>query len=174
MVIWITGISGAGKTTVCQELVQLCKKDVPELVLLDGDVVRQVYGDKLGYAEADRFTQIRRVQSLSKWLGEQKMVVLVAALFSHPELLEWNRQNLPGYFEVYLEASLDLVRSRDPKGLYARADAGNEKNVVGLDIPWHRPGTPDLMMKAGNEISPSQKALEILKHLPALQKRIQS
>ena len=144
MIIWITGISGAGKTTLCEALRRLLKPRLPELVLLDGDVIRDIFGNDLGFAEPDRMRQIRRIQSIALELDRQGLVVLVAALYAHPSLLEWNRQNFTAYFEIYLEASLPLVQARDPKGLYAKVKRGEMKEVVGLDIPWHSPTSPDL------------------------------
>src|SRR5580698_9930829 len=116
MIIWVTGISGAGKTTLCLALQRILKPKLPELVLLDGDVIRDIFGNDLGFAEADRKRQIARIQSIARELDRQDLVVLVAALYSHPSLLEWNRNNFPSYFEIYLEASISLVSSRDPKG----------------------------------------------------------
>ena len=148
MVIWITGISGAGKTTVCQAVSALCKPQIPQLVVIDGDIMRDVMGNDLSYREKDRFIQITRIQKLAKALAEQDLVVLVGALYARPDLLTWNRANLPGYFEVYISATLDLVRSRDPKGLYAKVDAGEISDVVGIDVPWHAPCEPDMLVDA--------------------------
>jgi len=146
VVIWITGISGAGKSTLCNEIYRQLKPGVPELVLLDGDVVRAAFGNDLGYREADRKVQIKRIQNIAKMLSDQGLVVLVAALYAHPELLAWNRRHIGDYFEVYLKASLDTVRRRDPKGLYAAAAAGTMPHVVGVDIPWHAPDSPDMVV----------------------------
>ena len=100
MVIWITGISGAGKTTICETIVGMTKPSVPELVLLDGDVVRNVFGDELGFTEADRVRQIQRIQRFSKELETQDLIVLVAALYASSELLNWNRNLLFHCFQL--------------------------------------------------------------------------
>jgi len=154
MVIWMTGLSGAGKTTLCEALTRRLKPALPALTILDGDVVRQVFGGDLGHSEADRVTQIRRIQSLAEMLDRQGLVVLVAALYAHPDLLAWNRATFDDYFEIYLNAPLDLVRRRDPRGLYGKAAAGQMPDVVGLDIPWHAPVNPDLTidMTAGRSV----------------------
>lgn len=168
MVIWMTGLSGAGKTTVCETIVRLLKPSIPELGLVDGDVVRDVFGNDLDYSEPSRVRQIKRIQSLAKVMDEQKFVILVAALYSHPNLLRWNRANFSSYFEVYLNASLDLVRSRDPKGLYAKADSGEMKHVVGIDVPWHAPLTPDLTIRASNDVTPEAVARQVIIAVPRL------
>ncbi len=167
-VVWVTGISGAGKTTVCDALANLVGDQVPELVRIDGDVVREVFGAGLGYKAADREIQIGRVQRLSRVLAEQGKLVLVAALYASDDLLSWNREHLPGYFEVYLEASFDLVRSRDPKGLYRKADAGQMPDVVGIDVPWNAPKQPDLVIDASRPATPREHAISIARRIPRL------
>lgn len=171
MIIWNTGISGSGKSTLCDALTKLLKPSIPELVLLDGDVVREAFGGDLGYGEQDRVVQIRRLQALARALSEQNLVVLVAALYSHPDLLAWNRQNMNPYFEVYLEAPLSLVQARDPKGLYAKAAAGDMPDVVGLDIPWHPPEAPDLVIDMTDGNSPEALAQMVVSAFPPLAER---
>jgi adenylylsulfate kinase-like enzyme len=166
MVIWITGLSGAGKTTLCDALHKVLKPQMPQLVRIDGDEVRRLIGGGLGYTEADRVTQIKRVQALAKMLADQGLIVLVGALYSHPDLMAWNRANLPGYFEVYLNAPLDLVRGRDSKGLYAAAEKGKAANVVGVDIPWHAPTSPDMVLDA--TLPPDELARQIIRTAPLL------
>lgn len=168
MVIWITGLSGAGKTTLCMAVRDLLKPRLPELVVLDGDVVRAAFSHNLGHTVEDRILQFRRLQSMSKVLAEQGLVVLVGALYGTPETLSWNRANLPDYFEVYLKASLDTVIARDPKGLYAKARRGQMKNVVGLDIPWHAPRDPDMVIDEDTPDPPMDMAWHLASALPRL------
>lgn len=154
MVIWVTGLSGAGKTTLCRAYYDLYKPSCPELVLLDGDAVRAAFGHDLGHRESDRHKQIRRIQGIARLLSDQGLVVLVSALYSHPDLLAWNRANLAGYFEVYLRAPLDFLRRRDGKGLYSGAERGEVRDVVGVDIPWHEPAHADLVLDASRPADP--------------------
>jgi adenylylsulfate kinase len=168
LVIWITGLSGAGKTTLCSTLYAQLKPSLPELVYLDGDVIRAAFGHNLSHTEPDRVKQVQRLQAMSRVLADQRLIVLVAVLYAHPDLLDWNRHNLKGYFEVYIDASLDTVRKRDPKGLYAKADAGLEKNVVGIDIPWHAPRHPDLVLDANHAETPESWARRVTAALPRL------
>jgi adenylylsulfate kinase len=121
MVIWLTGLSGAGKTALSDALIAAVKPRLPTLVRLDGDVIRAIFGAGLGYSEPERVVQIKRIQALAKELDQQGFVVLVAALYAHPDLLAWNRANFSDYFEVYLNTSLEEVQRRDAKGLYRRA-----------------------------------------------------
>ncbi|MEK9660155.1 MAG: adenylyl-sulfate kinase [Alphaproteobacteria bacterium] len=166
MVIWLTGMSGAGKTTIAEAMVAMLKPSIPELVLVDGDVIRELFGASLGYEEPARREQIGRIQRLSGWLSRQGQTVIVAALYAHPDLLAWNRENLPGYFEVYVDAPLTLLRERDSKGLYAGADSGRTPNVVGIDIPWHAPQQPDMVIDASRVEPPQELALRIARRIP--------
>ena len=166
MVIWITGLSGAGKTTLGQALWRLLQPGCGGVILLDGDAVRAAFGHDLGYREADRMTQIKRMQRLAKLLSDQGIVVLVAALYSHPELLTWNRKNLGEYFEVYLKASPATLARRDPKGLYREVAAGQRTDFVGADIPWHAPTEPDWVIEAENAPGPEECARQILAAMP--------
>ena len=168
MVIWVTGLSSSGKTTLCNALWDVLKPGLPQLVLLDGDAVRAAFGGGLGYREEDRVVQITRVQNLAKMLSDQGMVVLVAALYANPELLGWNRANIDEYFEIYLKASSETVRRRDNRGLYAKADSGAMKDVVGVDIPWHAPQSPDLVIDCDAGEPADVLASRVLSSVPGL------
>jgi adenylylsulfate kinase len=168
MVVWITGLSGCGKTTLCQEVISLVKSRLPNLVCLDGDVIRAIMGNDLEYTEQDRVLQVRRLQNLARELSRQDLVVLVGVVYTHPDLLAWNRSNFDEYFEVYLKAPMHFLRRRDPKKLYARASAGEITNVVGVDIPWYPPESPDMVIDATEMTPPDQLALRLAQRVPAL------
>jgi adenylylsulfate kinase len=161
MVVWLTGLSGAGKSTIATALVQLAKPTIPSLVSIDGDVVRDLFGAGLGFDEESRKAQIQRIQRLSLFLASQDIPVITSALYCHPDLMRWNRENLPGYFEVYVDTPLATVMERDTKGLYAKARAGETRHVVGIDVPWHAPQAPDLIVRTA-ETTPQTLAAEIL------------
>lgn len=161
MVIWITGLSAAGKSTLCTAMRDLLKPRLPELVVLDGDAVREAFGNDLTHCESDRVRQVRRLQGMSRALANQGMVVLVGVLYNHPDLLAWNRENLPGYYEVYLKASLDIVSQRDPKGIYRKAADGEMEDVVGIHIPWHEPQNPDMVVDQAEKNDPQLLARQI-------------
>ncbi len=168
MVIWITGMSGSGKTTLAEAVKALIKPTHPHTVLLDGDIIRAAFGIGLGYSEPERVTQIQRIQNLTKVLADQQLIVVVAALYAHKDLSHWNRQNLPGYYEVYIEASWNLLEDRDQKNLYSKAKAGETKNVVGFDIPWHAPENPDLLINADSQTNPDEMARQLIATIPSL------
>jgi adenylyl-sulfate kinase len=166
--VWLTGVSGAGKTTIAEAIYRKLKPAIPELVLIDGDTIRELFGAGLGFHEAARHEQISRIQRLARLLSGNGLVVLVAALYSHPKLLAWNRENISGYFEVYIRASMALVQRRDVKQIYAKAIAGTMPNVVGLDIPWHAPERPDLVIDADEGATPEQNATRVIAAVPRL------
>jgi adenylylsulfate kinase-like enzyme len=167
-VIWLTGLSGAGKTTIAQAVVSAVKPRCPELVLIDGDTVRAVFDADLDYTEPSRHKQITRIRRLAGVLAQQGQVVIVAALYSHPQLLAENRRMLPGYFEVYVKASMSTLGARDSKGLYAGAAAGEVANVVGVDIPWHEPVAADLILSNDGDRRPEELAAELIARVPRL------
>ncbi len=144
MIIWLTGISGSGKTTIATEIIRKYKAIFPNLINIDGDTVRNFFNNSLGYDINARINQIKRIQKICKFLEKQKLIIVVSALYSNVELMKWNRENFSDYYEIYLEASLNLVKNRDPKGLYKKFAEGIEKNVVGIDIPWLKPINYDL------------------------------
>lgn len=168
MVIWLTGLSGAGKSTISYVLYEELKPSVPELVLLDGDAIREAFGHDLGHTEEDRVKQVSRVQRFAGLLSSQGLVVIVSVVYAHPDLLRWNRENIPDYVEVLIDASIDMVRARDPKGLYARASRGECRDVVGHDIAWHRPATADIVLDPADGSSPREAASRIARAIPRL------
>jgi adenylylsulfate kinase len=167
-VIWVTGLSGCGKTTLCDALHALLKPRMPHLIKLDGDEVRAAFGNDLGYAESERKKQIGRIQRIAGMLADQGLVVLVAALYAHPDLLAWNRENLPRYFEVYLRADLEFLKQRDLKSLYLKGLRGEIENVVGIDIPWHAPQRADMVIDAAAAKAADLLALDLVRAIPGM------
>lgn len=158
MVIWITGLSASGKTTLSKAFEKKFRPTIPNLVLLDGDVIRQLYGNDLGHSEADRAIQIKRIQTIAYFLEQQSILVVVAALYAHDDLLKHNRKLFKQYFEVYLEADIELLKTREAKGLYKKALNKEIENVVGVDIPWNAPVNPDLTFNMSSGKAPEEMA----------------
>jgi len=169
MVIWITGLSGSGKSTIAESIFETLKPNMPELVVLDGDIIRELFGKSLDYSEPSRIIQVKRLRTMARFMSEQGLVVIVTVLYSHPDLMAWNRENISDYFEIYLDTPLDVVIERDAKGLYAKARNGKMPNVVGLDVPWHAPETPDLHIPGADGRSADDFAKLIIEKCPKLQ-----
>ena len=162
MVIWITGLSGAGKTTLAKDLISALRSDISNIVLLDGDQIRELYGNDLSFHESDRIKQIQRIQKLALFLEKQGLLVIVSALYANDELLLENRATFDDYYEVYLSANVDFLVTREIKGLYKKALQNITKNVVGVDIPWHSPKNPDLTFNVADNISAKKMAEKII------------
>ena len=144
--IWLIGMSGAGKTTIGRELYRQIKQDHPNTVFIDGDDVRYMMGADLGHGIEDRRRNAARISHICEFLDRQQIHVVAAVLSIFHEWQDWNRQHLSHYYEVYLDVSLDTLRARDPKGLYQKAAAGDLPNFVGVDIPFPPPKSPDLII----------------------------
>ena len=142
MVVWVTGLSGSGKTTFCKKLLE---KEFPgrlNILNLDGDVIRSLYGKSLGYSVEHRISHFERVQKMCEVFTGQGLTVLVALLYSTPELLKKNRELFKDYYEVFIDADMNLLKERDQKQLYS----SGEKNVVGLDIEYTKPMESDIVI----------------------------
>ena len=166
MVIWIIGLSGAGKTTLAEEVVALARRAHPNVVLMDGDVIRDTFGNDLGHTLDDRRRNAERMMRLCRWLDGQGIHVVCAILSLFPEHRAWMRANVADYFEVSIDAPLDQLQARDGKGLYARFAAGEISEVAGLDLPFPAPDTPDLVIRNAGDQS------ELLAHAAPLAARI--
>ena len=149
-VIWITGLSAVGKSTVAEEALRLIRAAGRTAVLLDGDKVRAALHDSAtGHDREGRLRNAYRISGLAKMLAEQGLVVVVATMSLFHEIHAWNRANLPGYLEILLKAHLQVLMARDPKGLYRKAAAGEVVNVGGFDLAVEEPLAPDLVLENG-------------------------
>ncbi|MGB0670889.1 MAG: adenylyl-sulfate kinase [Rhodospirillales bacterium] len=167
MVIWIIGLSAAGKSTVAREVVRLLGESHIPSVLLDGDLLRDVWGQSLGYDLDSRRENADRTCRLGRMLEQQGICVVTAILSLFPESRLWNRQNLNRYFEVYLDVPMEELKRRDPKGLYAKAERGEMDQVVGLDLTWQPPEAPDLHLNAPAVLdTPQALARQVIDRLP--------
>jgi len=147
MVIWLIGLSGAGKTTIGKEVQKLWSLNGRKAVLLDGDSFREIMGDDLGHSMEDRRKNAGRISRFCKLLDDQKIDVVCCILSIFEESREWNRQNLVEYTEVFIEVPMDELIRRDPKGLYRKALDGEIKDVAGIDLEFELPESPDLIIR---------------------------
>ena len=154
MVIWLIGLAGAGKSTIGRELYSCLKARKPNVVFLDGDHVRAIMGNDLGHNIEDRRANAWRICRLCQHLDNQGIDVVCAILSIFHDTQEWNRQNYSRYFEVYIEAPMEVLATRDHNGLYSQSRAGKIADVVGFDIPFAPPPHPDYVVNNGHPMRP--------------------
>lgn len=166
-VLWITGLSGAGKSSIARAVVQQLRSSGQAAVLLDGDAVRLAVADPhVGHDRESRLVNAWRICRLAHMLAEQGLIVVVATMSLYREIHTWNRAHLPGYFEVLVKVSLDTLHARDARGLYSRARNGQAANVAGVDLEYDEPERPDLILPNDAPVENfSALARQLLLHL---------
>lgn len=147
MVVWIIGLSGAGKTTIGHELYLRLRARKPNVVFLDGDAVRAIMGHDLGHTLEDRRENARRIGRLCAHLDTQGVDVVCAILSLFQDLRDWNRDHYREYFEVFVDVPMDVLVSRDDRGIYRAALEGRSRDVVGVDIPFVPPELADIVVR---------------------------
>src|SRR5580698_5599806 len=145
-VYWITGLSGAGKTTVGRELWDRLRAAGRPAIFLDGDILREVIAEDLGHNLANRRKSAMRNARLCRMLANQGGDVVCPTISMFHDVQRWNRENIPNYREIYLRVPMDELQRRDAKGIYAAARRGDLRDVVGLDVAAELPESPDLIL----------------------------
>lgn len=155
-VYFFTGLSGAGKTTIGGLFYQRLKATKPNVVLLDGDEIRVAFGEDVGYTQSERLRWAGRIFRVCKLLSDQGVDVVVCSIAMHESIRRWNRENIPNYKEIYIKVNRDTLLQRNQKGLYT---AG--KNVVGVDLPFDEPKSPDLVVSNDGEYTPLEQVEQL-------------
>lgn len=167
-VCWITGLSGAGKSTLATITASSLRSRGNSVVLLDGDELREVFGavaaNSENHGREGRLGLAMQYGRLCRVLASQGFTVVIATISLFREVHEWNRNNLPGYFEVYLKVPIGELRRRDPKGIYRRFDVGELTDVAGLDLPIDEPEEADLIIDWHQDVFPNELASVLLSH----------
>ena len=150
-VFWFTGLSGAGKSTIAYALEHELFKRGMSVAVLDGDNIRHGLCSDLGFSKEDRNENLRRIGETAKLFVEAGTIVLAAFVSPYREDRERVRSRMPhgDFFEVYCKCDLDICEQRDPKGLYARARAGEIDNFTGISAPYEEPIKPDIVIDTG-------------------------
>ena len=144
--IWVTGLSGTGKTTLSTLLVEDMRLKGVRVIHLDGDELRQVLADE-AYTREERIALGMRYSRLCKLLVSQGFDVVIAVIGLFKELQNWNRENIPNYFEVFIDTNMEELMNRDPKKIYQKYNSGEIKNVAGLDLEVDFPDNPNIYIK---------------------------
>jgi adenylylsulfate kinase len=150
-VIWFTGMSGAGKSTIAERLEPILKQRGRKVEMLDGDVVRTHLSKGLGFSKEDRDENIRRIGFVAHLLQRNGVAVVCSAISPYREIRDENRVLIGDFIEVFAKCPLDVLEQRDVKGLYAKARAGEIKNFTGLSDPYEEPLKPEVIIETDKE-----------------------
>lgn len=147
-IIWLTGLSGSGKSTLANALEGELLRTGHHSYLLDGDNVRMGLNKNLGFTDADRVENIRRIGEVAKLFADAGLIAITAFISPFRADRDLVRALVaPGeFFEVFVRAPLDICEQRDPKGLYKKARAGAIKQFTGIDSPYEEPSNPELVI----------------------------
>lgn len=170
-VIWFTGLSGSGKTTIAHAVEdKLLDAGVP-IEVLDGDVVRENLSKGLGFSKEDRDTNIRRIAFVAHLLQRNGAFVITAAISPYRSIRDEARHMIKDFVEVFADAPLEVCESRDVKGLYAKARAGEIKGFTGIDDPYEAPENPEVVCDTEKESveESAQKVIDKLVDLKFLE-----
>lgn len=159
---WVTGLSGAGKTTIGTLLYQHLRERYPNTVIFDGDMLRQAFGNDLGYSREDRFACAMRYARLCKLLVDQGMFVVCCTISMFDEVRKWNRENIGNYTEIYVEVPMEVLQKRNQKGLYSGVKSGDAAQVVGMDLELELPKKPDIVIRNDGSRTPEELLGEVL------------
>lgn len=165
-VIWMTGLSGAGKSSIANELEIALHQRSLHTYILDGDSIRQGLNKDLNYQDRERQENIRRISELSKLMLDAGLIVITACISPFQKDRDEARNRIPHdeFIEVFVDTPIALCEQRDPKGLYQKARAGHIKNFTGISSPYEPPKTPEIHLKAYDK-TPHQAAQEIIEYL---------
>lgn len=166
MIIWLTGLSGAGKSTIANRLEQEIQAAGKRTYLLDGDNLRHGLNRDLGFTLDDRVENIRRVAEVAQIMVDAGLIVIAALISPLRSQREMARSLVPEgeFFEIFIDAPLDVCESRDPKGLYARARKGELRDFTGIDSPYEEPLNPELRIDT-DKLTAKEAVSEILEYL---------
>ena len=149
LIVWMTGLSGAGKSTVANRVEETLWRQGRHTMLLDGDSLRFGLNKDLGFTDADRVENVRRTAEVAKLMLEAGLIVLCSLIspFRRERALARQLVGPDEFLEVFVDAPIEECQRRDPKGLYARALAGQIPNFTGISSPYEAPEAPDLHLQ---------------------------
>jgi adenylyl-sulfate kinase len=166
--IWFTGLSGSGKSTVTAILERSLRARGYRVEVLDGDVVRTHLTRGLGFTREDRDENIRRVGWVCEVLSRNDVIAIAAVISPYRAARDEVRARIGRFVEVYMDAPVDVLAARDPKGLYQRAMAGEIENFTGVSDPYEPPLHPEVVCHSDGRETPEQSARKVMAALEEL------
>ena len=146
-IVWFTGLSGAGKSTIAEALAPTLRSLGKRVEILDGDVVRLHLSKGLGFSKEDRDTNIHRIGFVAHLLQRNGTIVLTAAISPYRSTRDWVRELAKDFVEVFVDTPLEVCEERDVKGLYKKARSGEIKQFTGISDPYEAPLAPELALR---------------------------
>ncbi len=171
VLIWMTGLSGSGKSTIAYTLEHALVQRGHLAYVLDGDNIRHGLNKNLGFSAEDREENIRRIGEVAKLFADAGIITITAFISPYRKDRDNNRTLLGkgNFLEVYCKAPLDVCESRDPKGLYKKARAGELKGFTGIDDPYEEPLKPEMVLQT-DQVSPQEATVTLIERLEAMGK----
>jgi adenylyl-sulfate kinase len=164
--LWFTGLSGAGKSTIANIVVASLRERGRKVELLDGDEVREHLSAGLGFSKADRDTNIRRIGWVASVLARNGVVSVTAAISPYRSVRDEVRSWVDNFVEIHVATSLEDCETRDVKGLYAKARAGEIPEFTGVSDPYEPPLSPELVLQTAGH-TPEESAAEVVAWMEA-------
>jgi len=170
--LWFTGLSGAGKTTLASRCEEIFLERGMKVEVLDGDVVRTNLSKGLGFSKEDRDTNIRRIGWVCHILTRNDVVAIGAAISPYQAIRDENRKMIGRFVEVYCRCPIEVLKKRDPKGMYEKALRGEIKGFTGVDDPYEPPEKPEVVIESDKEtvdqsVAKIIRTLELLGYIPS-------
>lgn len=145
--VWLTGLSGAGKSTIAEALAFELQRREQSTEIVDGDVIRTTLSKGLGFSREDRNTNIARIALVCQLLSKHGVAAISAAISPYAEARDAARRQIDNFVEVYVQCPLDVVKARDTKGLYAKAERGEIAHFTGVSDPYEPPANPEIIVR---------------------------
>lgn len=162
MLVWITGLSGSGKTTIGKEVYKHLKSIHINSIFLDGDDFREILGNDLGHNPESRLENAKRIHRMCKFLTSQDINVVCATMSLYKEIHELNRKEIKKYYEIFIDCDIDELIRRDQKGLYSKALNQERDDVVGINLAYDKPHNCELIIENSEQKELDKKVKKIL------------
>ena len=164
--VWFTGLSGAGKSTIAEIVIDELRARGRKVELLDGDEIREHLSRGLGFSKEDRDTNIRRIGFVASLLARNGVVAVTAAISPYRSIRDEMRGWIENFVEVHVATSIEDCEARDVKGLYAKARAGDIPEFTGVSDPYEAPLHPEIRIETAGR-TPAESAAEVITWLQA-------